>query len=79
MRFSGAENKILKVFVPFFQNIPKEFGFSEKTHALIIWNIWHSHIEKSIIELCSKHYIKIAIITPGFTSDLQVMDKPMKN
>jgi hypothetical protein len=42
--------------------------------ALIIWDVWYSHRDASVIELCRKNFVKVNIITAGYTGELSILD-----
>lgn len=62
------------VIFPFLQNRRNELGLAKDQIGLIIWDIWHSHINEEIVELCTQNFLQMVIVPPGFTGELQLMD-----
>lgn len=63
-----------EVVFPFFIKKKEENGLPADQWSLLIWDIWYTHIHIDIRAACDKNFVKIAVVTPGFTSHLQVMD-----
>lgn len=62
------------IIIPFFRTKKQELGLPQTQWSLLLWDVWSSHIAEKTRALCDKNFIKMVIITPNFTKDLQVMD-----
>ena len=65
---------LINVIFPFFTKKRKEMGFSDNQHALLIWDIWYSHIDEKVRELCKQNFVTMIIVPPGYTGYLQILD-----
>jgi hypothetical protein len=70
----STKDLLNSVIFPFFKNKREELGLPKNATGLLIWDIWHSHINEEVIKLCEENHVKLVIVTPGFTGDLQVLD-----
>jgi len=61
------------VVFPFFTKKKLETA-SQNSWSMIIWDIWHTHINPEVVQLCKRNWVKIVIIPPNHTKDLQVLD-----
>jgi hypothetical protein len=59
---------------PYFKKKREELGLGEKATGLIIWDIWWTHVHVDIVALCDANNVKMVIVPPGYTSDLQLLD-----
>jgi len=51
-----------KVIFPFFEQQKISLGLPLNTYSLIIWDIWHTHINADVIKLCQSKFIKWPIM-----------------
>jgi hypothetical protein len=70
----STKDLLNSVVFPYFKKKRTELGLPTTSTGLIIWDIWHTHINEEIIRLCDANHVKMVIVTPGFTGELQLLD-----
>lgn len=63
-----------QVIQPFFEKKKKDLKLPTTQWSLLLWDVFYTHIHPLVLDWCDKHWIKMVIIPPNFTSQLQVMD-----
>ena len=57
---------VLKILVPYFNEKRTRLGLAEDSWGLLIWDVWWSHIDTEVLNLCEVNHIKVNIVTAGY-------------
>lgn len=69
-----TEELLDSIILPFFVKKRQEMELPKDQWCLLLWDVWNSHIHADIRAKCNENHVKMRIITPNYTRDLQVMD-----
>jgi hypothetical protein len=59
---------------PYFREARTKLNLPINSTGLIIWDVWYTHTDESIIELCRKNHVRVNIVTAGYTGELSILD-----
>jgi len=65
---------LINVIFPYCKKTIQEIGGIWNQKSLLIWDIWCSHMNEEVIQLCEQNNVKMIIVPPNQTKDLQVLD-----